>query len=221
MQRSDIYARAKEYYCSMFAPERRNVLQDLACVRDDIQEEERRHAIGNIAYQGVRTAGIGLIVAGIIAAPFTLGGSLILSGASAAATTSSFAASAIHKKVKAKKIKEMIFKAEQSLRKHEDTCLKMHELLRMLNEYLKATGDRDEKYFKSISESLLQDANIPSKIATFVGIVVGVGAVLLSVIDLVEINAGKMSDEALKIQKIINELESQDAEFRKFFEHNV
>lgn len=218
MQRSDIYEKAKQFYYSTFAPERRKVLQDLASLRDDLQEEERRLAIGNIAYQGVRTVGIGLFVAGIIAAPFTLGGSLILSGTSLAASTSSLAATAIHKKVKAKKVKERISKAEQSLRKHEETCHQMYELLRKLNEYLKSSGDRNESHFRSLSASLLQDANLASVIATSIGIVLGVGSVLLSIIDLVEIDAGKMSEEAVNMQKIIHKLENEDREFRNFFE---
>lgn len=218
MQRGDIYERAKQFYYSNFAPERQKVLQDLATIRDDIQEEERRHAIGNIAYQGVRTVGIGLIIAGVIAAPFTLGGSLVLSGASAAAQVSSVAASAIHKKVKVKKINKMISSAEQSLKNHEKTCSEMYEMFRMLKEYLQSERGQGDDFFRSVPAYSLDDANLASMIATYIGIVVGVGAVLLSVLDLLEINAGKMSDEGEKIQKVINELENQDSEFRNFFE---
>lgn len=102
MKRMDIYARAKQFYNSKFAPERRNILQDLACVSNDILQHERRLASENIAIQGAQTAGIGLFVAGMIAAPFTLGGSLVLSGVGALATMTSFATTAMHKQVKAR-----------------------------------------------------------------------------------------------------------------------
>lgn len=219
MQREDIFERARQFYYSHFAPERQKVLQDLATIRDDIQEEERRHAIGKIAYQSVRTVGIGLIIAGVIAIPFTLGGSLVLSGASAAAHVSSVAANAIHKKVKVEKINKMISNAEQSLRNHESTCFEMYNLFRMLQEYLQSKRGQGDDFLRSVPAYTLDDATLASKIATYIGIIVGVGAVLLSVLNLLEINAGKMSDESEKIQKVINELESQDSEFRNFFEN--
>lgn len=198
MKRMDIYARAKQFYNSKFAPERRNILQDLACISNDILEHERRLARENIAIRGAQTAGIGLFVAGIIAAPFTLGFSLALLGVGAAATTTSFATTAMHKQEKVRTIREVIFRAKQSLKAHDKTCLEMYELLQMLNEYQKSTGDQDERYF-----SLLRDANRPSRIVTFARNK--------------EINAGKLFDEALKIRRVIDELESQDTKFHTFF----
>lgn len=218
MQREDIFERAKHFYYSHFAPERQKVLQDLATIRDDIQEEERRHAIGNIAYQSVKTVSIGLIIAGVIAVPFTLGGSLVLTGASAAARVSSVAASAIHRKVKLEKINKMISNAEQSMRNHEKTCFEMYEWFRMLKEYLQSERGQGDEFLRSVPAYSLDDATLASMIATYIGIVVGVGAVLLSVLNLLEINAGKMSDESEKIQKVIHELETQDSAFRNFFE---
>lgn len=145
---------------------------------------------------------------------------MLLSGASATALASSVAASAIHKKVKVAKIKKMISNAEQSMRNHEKTCFEMYELFRMLKEYLHSERGQGDDFFRSVPAYTLDDATSASKIVTYIGIILGVGAVLLSVLDLLEINAGKMSDESEKIQKVIHELESQDSEFRNFFENN-
>lgn len=112
----------------------------------------------------------------------------------------------------------MISSAEQSLKNHEKTCSEMYEMFRMLKEYLQSERGQGDDFFRSVPAYSLDDANLASMIATYIGIVVGVGAVLLSVLDLLEINAGKMSDEGEKIQKVINELENQDSEFRNFFE---
>lgn len=74
----------------------------------------------------------------------------------------------------------------------------MYELLQMLIEYQKSTGDQDERYF-----SLLRYANRLSRIVT--------------VAWNIEINAGELFDEALKIRRVIDELESQNTKFHTFF----
>lgn len=212
MIRMDIYARAKQFYNSKFVPERRNILQDLFCVRKYILHEGRRHAIANFEFQRAQTAGIGLLVAGIIAAPFTRKCSVCFLGAGISATTTLFAIYAMLKKVRARKIRELIFKAKQSLIEHDKTCLEMYKLLQMLNEYQESTGDQEERYF-----SLLRDFNLPSRIVTFARKIVDIRAVLFGVIIIEEMNAGKIFDEASKILKVIDELGRQNTKFHFFF----
>lgn len=95
----------------------------------------------------------------------------------------------------------------------------MYKWFRLLQEYLQSKRSQGDDFLRSVPAYTLDDATLALKIATYIGIVVDVGAVILSVFNLLEINAGKMSDESEKIQKVINELETQDSEFRNFFEN--
>lgn len=205
MQRIDIYPRTKLFFHSKFAPERRKVLVVLVSIRNDIQEEERRHAIGNAAYKSVGSVGFGLLIAGIIAAPITLGASLALSGASAAASVSSVAASIIHRAVKAKKIKEKISNAQSSLENHEKICFQMYKLFCMLKEDMRSRRGWDDGFLRSIAAISLRDADVDSHIAMYTKTVEGVRVVLSNVPNLIEIDA------------VINQLENDYLFFCRFF----
>lgn len=96
MEHIESYVKAKKYFQKTFAPERMKVINELISIRDDIQKETRIQKIGSVTYSSVGIVGGGLIIAGIIAAPFTFGGSLALSVAGAAATISSGVAGVTH-----------------------------------------------------------------------------------------------------------------------------
>lgn len=105
------------------------VINELISLRDDIQKEARIQKIGSVTYSSVGIVGGGLIIAGIIAAPFTFGGSLALSVAGGAATVSSGVAGVTHNIVKEKKVKSRLVDAQTSLQEHDKNCLKMSTLL--------------------------------------------------------------------------------------------
>jgi apolipoprotein L len=63
---------------------RKEVIRKLKELRDNIQEEERRHNIGKVTYSSTGIIAAGLTIAGIAAAPFTFGASLELTIAGAA-----------------------------------------------------------------------------------------------------------------------------------------
>lgn len=123
------YVKAKEYFQKIFAPERMKVINKLISFRDDIQKEALIQKIGSVTYSSVGIVGGGLIIAGIIAAPFTFGVSLGLSVAGGAASISSGVAGVTHHIVKQKKVKSKLVDAQTSLQDHDKSCLKMSTLL--------------------------------------------------------------------------------------------
>lgn len=129
MEHIESYVKAKEYFQNTFAPERMKVINELISLRDDIQKEARIQKIGSVTYSSVGIVGGGLIIAGIIAAPFTFGGSLALSVAGGAATISSGVAGVTHNIVKEKKVKSKLVDARTSLQEHDKKCSKMSTLL--------------------------------------------------------------------------------------------
>lgn len=115
------YVKAKEYFQKIFAPERMKVINELIKVRDDIQKEARIQKTGSITYSSVGIVGGGLVIAGIIAAPFTFGGSLALT------VTGVVAAS--YSGFKGKMVLSKLVDAQTSLQEHDKSCLKMSTLL--------------------------------------------------------------------------------------------
>lgn len=129
MEHIESYVKAKKYFQKTFAPERMKVINELISIRDDIQKEARIQKIGSVTYSSVGIVGGGLIIAGIVAAPFTAGGSLALSVAGGAATFSSGVAGVTHNIVKEQKVKSKLVDAQTSLHEHDKNCSKMSTLL--------------------------------------------------------------------------------------------
>lgn len=84
-----VLCQRRNVFKTISAPERMKVINELISLEDDIQKEARIQKIGFVTYSSVGIVGGDLIIAGIIAAPFTFGRSLALSVAGGAATNSS------------------------------------------------------------------------------------------------------------------------------------
>lgn len=132
MEEIDSYNEAKGFYENRFVPGLILIIQVLRCIADDIQKVVRGHKIGSVTYSGVGIVGGICAIAGIVAAPFTFGGSLALTIGGVAAGVSSGVAGVTHGIVKVKLIKSKLTDAETNLRKYEDICLQMRKYLDLL-----------------------------------------------------------------------------------------
>lgn len=221
MQNAYIYTRPKHFWELKFEPERRKMIEELKSLRDDIMSQERKQAIGNIAYSTAGFAGLGLAVAGVVAAPFTFGLSLGLSGAGIAASVSSTVAAITHRKVKVKLVDKKLTVAEKSLNEHNKTTSEMISLLVPLVQNIdllqENAGKLETEVLTSLSSYALEDAKIPRKVVAAIGSLLGVGNVIRSAIHLAEIDIGKLSSEAEMLHEVIIELEREYFIFRKCF----
>lgn len=152
MENIESYVKAKEYFQKTFAPERMKVINELISLRDDIQKEARIQKIGSVTYSGVGIVGGGMAIAGIVAAPFTLGGSLALTAAGVAAGLSSGVAGVTHGIVKVKIVQSKLADAQKSLQEHDRTCSKMSIFLVPL----KQDVDRLQEEILAIQQSRSQ-----------------------------------------------------------------
>lgn len=89
MENIESYIKAKEYFLKTFAPERMKVTNELISLRDCIQKETWIQKIGSVTYSSVLVVGRGMAIAEIVAAPFTLWGSLTLTATCVAVGVSS------------------------------------------------------------------------------------------------------------------------------------
>lgn len=134
MEHLDSFVKARNFYDETWAPERREVLNELEIIRDEIQRQAKIHSIGSITYSSVGLIGGGLAIAGIITAPFTFGASLGLTVAGIATGVTSGVAGVTHGAVKFGIVKKHINNAKTNLEKHEKSGKEMKSLLKLLKQ---------------------------------------------------------------------------------------
>nr|XP_022335914.1 uncharacterized protein LOC111132404 [Crassostrea virginica] len=133
MQNLESFKNAENYF-KIWAPERQKILKELRRIKDEIQRQARIHTIGSITYSSVGLVGGGLAIAGIVTAPFTFGASLALTVAGVASGVTSGIAGVTHGVVKLGIVKKHVNIAQESLKKHEEACKKMKDLVSLLKE---------------------------------------------------------------------------------------
>lgn len=132
MEHLDSFVKARNFYNETWAPERREVLNELEIIRDEIQRQAKIHSIGSITYSSVGIVGGGLAIAGIITAPLTFGISLGLTVAGIATGVTSGIAGVTHGAVKIGIVTKQCHYAKTSLESHVKHCEEMMSLVKML-----------------------------------------------------------------------------------------
>lgn len=120
---------AYDFFLETFEPEREKIIKILTSLQNEIQREAEIEKIGSITYSGLGIVGGGMVIGGMILAPISAGASLGLTVVGVSAGLSSSAADIAHGTIKAKIVQKKLNKAQRKLREHEDTCLKMTEVL--------------------------------------------------------------------------------------------
>lgn len=138
VEHMDSVGKAQHFFDEKWAPERRRILKDLKSIKDEVQRQATIQSIGSITYSSVGIVGGGLVIAGIITAPFTLGVSLGLTVAGVATELTSGVAGVIHGAVKFGIVIRQCKNAKTSLMKHNDSCEKMKLLLELLKQDMKS-----------------------------------------------------------------------------------
>lgn len=138
VEHMDSVGKAQHFFDEKWAPERRRILKDLKSIKDEVQRQATVQSIGSITYSSVGIVGEGLVIAGIITAPFTLGVSLGLTAAGLATELTSGVAGVIHGAVKFGIVIRQCKNAKTSLMKHNDSCVKMRLLLELLKRDIKS-----------------------------------------------------------------------------------
>jgi hypothetical protein len=256
-----------------WSAERTRVIAELKSIKDEVQRQAEIHSIGSITYSSVGIVGGGLALAGIIAAPFTLGASLGLTVAGVATGVTSGAAGLTHALVKLGIISSKCSDAKTNLENHGKTSDEMRRLLEELKKdvdkikaYLREkneidvsqtlngikcsggavaltkgvsdlvfnskavhvyriTGNADEvakilslnKKLAKLLPSAVKDVSngavkLSAKVLdviTAIGIIVDLGSLVASAVDLSDMKKGELCDEAKKLAKVIKTLQSE------------
>ncbi|XP_062581753.1 apolipoprotein L3-like [Saccostrea cucullata] len=153
---SDILVRNR---LTRFLASRREVIQKLKELRDEIQEEERRRRIGNIAYSSTGVVAGGLTIAGLALIPFTFGASLGLTIAGAAIGAASGIAGISHGIAAHVIIKNKSEEAERLLKEHKN---EMESLESLINQtyFVISTSLQSASLVKTITNMSMKSATM-------------------------------------------------------------
>jgi prefoldin subunit 5 len=209
---------------------REKVIQKLRELRDDIQEEDRRHNIGKIAYSSTGIISGGLTIAGIAASPFTFGVSLGLTIAGAATGAATGIAGVSHGIAAHVFIKNKCKDAEELLQKHKS---EMESIKKCIEDSFPAvnTTIRGGGVVCNITAIVLKSTKLASRgaqaadcvagtvkaiVPKFLTVAGGVAAGITIVISIGTIfNSGKkianndMHDAVVALNKVIEDLENE------------
>ena len=238
----DIFQNAIEYF-KIWAAERQNILEELKRIKDEIQRQVRIHTIGSITYSSVGFVGAALTIAGIVKAPFTVGVSLALTVAAIATGLTSGVAGVTHGVVKLGIVKKQCKIAERSLKKHNETCEEMKNIIINLTKEIDMNDCHsfETSHFYEYIGLLIQIGyigfdEIPelvqkcqavshgvtklSVVLAAAGILFDIGCIIYNAVNLAKFEKGKLCTEAAKLQTVIEQMEKEYETLKDFFEES-
>lgn len=241
--RPDSFIEAKCYYENNWKNGQKKAIEKLKEIKNELQEQARILSIGTITYSSVGLVGGCLTVAGIIAAPFTAGLSVVLTVAGIATGVTSGVAGVTHGAVKFEIVKHLCEDAKTSLEQHHAPCIEMRNMLKVLkeeveDEYKKTKNDftgnannaaRVIKLCTALADIIPSAAKDVSKgvakistkafgVLVAIGILADLGSLISNSIGLSKFNDGKLCPEAQKLQDVINQMECECNYLAKIFE---
>lgn len=138
------YVRAKEFFLDDFVPKRKEVLQSLTKLRDEIQKETNNQKIGCVACSSVGVLSGGATVLSLLAGPMTAGVSTVLTVAYVGGMVSGVV-DITHRGLKWARIRKLVGNAVSTLEAHETTFSNLTQtFLLKLREDIETIKDKIE-----------------------------------------------------------------------------